>query len=80
MPRSSCERGVRICKRNSPADNIVSEGGGEGAQGTRVEIPAAHDECKYFPFPRGDGKRCARRLHPYIERPTAAGREKDCPP
>ena len=37
---SSCERGVRICERNNPADPQVSEErGGGGAPGARAEIP-----------------------------------------
>ncbi|KAK4830776.1 hypothetical protein QYF61_013609 [Mycteria americana] len=42
---SSCERGVRKCERNKPADTKVREkGGGEGAPGTRAEIPLQPEE------------------------------------
>jgi len=37
---SSCERGVRICERNSSADtNVGGEARGGGAPGTGTEIP-----------------------------------------
>ncbi|KAK4824540.1 hypothetical protein QYF61_016144 [Mycteria americana] len=40
MPHSSCEREVRKCERNNPADTNISEGGRGGcAPGTRAEIP-----------------------------------------
>lgn len=37
--RANCNQRVRICKRKSPADTRVSEGGGGAALGTSAETP-----------------------------------------
>jgi len=40
MLHNSCQRGVRICERNNPADTKDNEEGrGGGASGARAEIP-----------------------------------------